>query len=58
MNRKRNGEMNILGSIKGRIILYVALCTIVIIAVTAALSSIVLKSALQTSEHNVLIAEA
>lgn len=50
--------MNFWGSIKGRIILYVALCTIVIIAVTAALSSIVLKDALQTSEHNVLIAEA
>lgn len=58
MNRKKNAGMNFWGSIKGRIILYVALCTIVIIAVTAALSSIVLKDALQTSEHNVLIAEA
>lgn len=58
MNRKKNEGMNFWGSIKGRIILYVALCTIVIIAVTAALSSIVLKDALQTSEHNVLIAEA
>lgn len=58
MNREKNEGMNFWGSIKGRIILYVALCTIVIIAVTAALSSIVLKDALQTSEHNVLIAEA
>lgn len=46
------------GSIKGRIILYVALSTLVIIAVTAVINSIVLNSALKTSEHNVLIAEA
>lgn len=58
MDREKNEKKYFWGSIKGRIILYIALCTIVIIAVTAALSSIVLKSALQTSEHNVLIAEA
>lgn len=47
-----------MGSIKGRIILYVALFTIIIIAVTAIVNSVVLNSALKTSEHNVLIVEA
>ena len=46
------------GTIKGRIILYVTLCMVLIIAVTAIVNSIVLKEALITSEHNVLIAEA
>lgn len=58
MDKRKDEGMNFGGSIKGRIIVYVALCTVVIIVVTAALSSIVLRSALQTSEHNVLIAEA
>lgn len=54
----KSGKQSFWGSIKGRIILYVALCTILIIAVTAVINSIVLKDALKTSEHNVLIAEA
>ncbi len=45
-------------TIKGRIILYVALSTILIIVVTAVINSIVLNTALKTSEHNVLITEA
>ena len=46
------------GTIKGRIILYVTLCMVVIIAVTAVINSIVLKEALKTSEHNLLLSEA
>lgn len=46
------------GSIKGRIILYAALSTILIIVVTAVINSVVLNDALKTSEHNVLTAEA
>ena len=57
MKEKRE-KQSFLGSIKGRIILCVALCTILIIAVTAVVNSIVLNDALKTSEHSVLIAEA
>ncbi|MDE7404324.1 MAG: methyl-accepting chemotaxis protein [Lachnospiraceae bacterium] len=46
------------GSIKGSIILYVALSTILIIAVTGVINSIVLSDALKTSEHSVLSTEA
>ena len=58
MSLKENKRQTFLGTIKGKIILYVALCTIVIIAATAVISSIVLKDALKTSEHGVLTAEA
>lgn len=51
-------KQSFLGSIKGKIILYVALSTIVIIAVTAVINGIVLYDALKTSEHNVLTSEA
>ena len=51
-------KKTISGTIKGRIILYVTLCMILIIAVTAVINSIVLKDALKTSEHNLLLAEA
>lgn len=54
MNREKQ---SFLGSIKGRIILYVALGTILMIVVTAVINSIVLSDALKTSEHNVLAAE-
>lgn len=54
----KNEERSFLGSIKGRIILYVTLSTILIIAVTAVINSIVLSDALKTSEHSVLTAEA
>lgn len=51
-------KKSIAGTIKGRIILYVTLCMVVIIAVTAVVNSIVLKEALKTSEHNLLLSEA
>ena len=47
-----------MGTIKGRIILFASLSIILIIAVTAGINSVVLKDALKTSEHNVLMAEA
>lgn len=56
--KPQNVKSSFWGSIKGKIILYVALSTILIIAVTAVINSIVLNDALKTSEHNVLIAEA
>ncbi|MDE6063423.1 MAG: hypothetical protein K2G20_02400, partial [Lachnospiraceae bacterium] len=46
------------GSIKGNIILYVAISTILIIVVTAVINSIVLNEALKTSEYSLLAAEA
>lgn len=46
------------GSIKGNIISYVAVCTAVIIAVTATLNSIVLRNVLITNGHNTLMEEA
>lgn len=58
MDKGKNQKQPFLGKIRGRIIFYVALCTIVIIVVTAGINSIVLNGALKTSEHNVLIAEA
>ena len=51
-------KKSIAGTIKGRIILYVTLCMVIIIAVTAVVNSIVLNEALKTSEHNLLLAEA
>lgn len=48
----------VFGSIRSRIVLYVTICIVVIITVTAAVSSIVLYGALKTSEHNVLTAQA
>ena len=47
-----------MGSIKGRIILCVALSSILMIAVTAMINSMVLNDALKTSEHSVLLVEA
>ena len=46
------------GSIKGNIISYVALCTVVIIAVTATLNSVVMRNVLITNGHNTLMEEA
>lgn len=54
----KNDKQTFLGSIKGRIILYVVLCIILIIAVTAGINSIVLRDALRASEHNVLTTKA
>lgn len=56
--RGKSEKWSFWGSIKGRIILYAALSTILIIVVTAVINSIVLNDALKTSEHNVLTAEA
>ncbi|MGN1083388.1 MAG: methyl-accepting chemotaxis protein [Lachnospiraceae bacterium] len=58
MSSKKDTGHRFSGSIKGRILLCVMLCIAVIIAVTATISSIVLKDALKTSEHNVLMEEA
>lgn len=57
MKRKSENQL-FWGSIKGRVIFYSALCTILIIVVTAVINSMVLKDALKTSEHNVLLAKA
>lgn len=54
---KRNGY-SFWGSIKGKIIIYVMLCIVVIITVTAAINSLVLRGALIDSEHELLITEA
>lgn len=51
-------KQSFVGSIKGRVILYTAISTILIIVVTAVINSIVLNNALKASEHNLLIAEA
>lgn len=55
---KDSTKQSFIGTIKGRIIAYVAVSTIVIIAVTALINSIVLNNALKTSEHSVLTAKA
>lgn len=46
------------GSIKGNIISYVAVCTAVIIAVTATLNSVVMRNVLITNGHNTLMEDA
>lgn len=51
-------KQSFLGSIKGRVILYTALSTIVIIVVTAAINGFVLYDALKSSEHSILTSEA
>lgn len=43
-------------SIKGRIILCVAVCMVVLIAITATINSLVLQKALKTSEKDILLA--
>lgn len=45
-------------SIKGKIIFYIVVCTVVIIAATAVINGVVLRKALKTSEHNLLAEEA
>ncbi len=55
---KKQAGYNFLGSIKGRIIMYVMLCTVVIIAVTACINTLVLQDALKTSEQELLMTEA
>lgn len=55
---EKDGRQHFGGTIKGRIILYVAGSTILIIAITALINSMVFNAALKSSEHSVLIAEA
>ena len=61
---KEAGTMNMTkknsfwGSIKGNIIIYVALCTAVIIVVTATLNSVVMRNVLITDGHNTLTEKA
>ncbi|MGN1179745.1 MAG: methyl-accepting chemotaxis protein [Suilimivivens sp.] len=61
---KKSGQKDIeqrnrfLGSIKGSIISYVALCTVIIIAVTATLNSIVMRNILITNGRSTLTEEA
>ena len=57
MTKKQTGY-HFLNSIKGRIIMYVMLCTVVIIAVTACINTVVLRDALKTSEQELLMTEA
>lgn len=54
----QNEKQSFWGSIKGSIIIYVVLSIILIIVVTAAINSIVLNTALKTSEHSILSIEA
>lgn len=46
------------GSIKGNIISYVTLCTMIIIVVTAVLNSVVMRNILITNGHSMLVREA
>lgn len=48
------GKSRFLGSIKGNIISYVAICTVIIIAVTATLNSIVMRNVLIANGRNTL----
>lgn len=56
MSKKEEGSF--FGSIKGNIISYVAVCTAVIIAVTATLNCVVMRNVLITNGHNTLTKEA
>lgn len=51
---RKAGKNSFWGSIKGNIISYVALCTVIIIAVTATLNSVVMRNVLITNGHNTL----
>lgn len=55
---KNDVKQSFIGSIKGRIAIYVALSMAVMIALTALINSITFNSALKSSEHNVLTAKS
>lgn len=55
---EKNSGQSFSGTIKGRIILYVVISTIIIIGITALVNSMVLNKALKSSEHSVLTAKA
>ncbi len=55
---KVSGKDSFFGSIKGRIISYVALCTVIIIVVTATLNSIVMRNALLDNGKTALTEKA
>lgn len=52
------GKQHFGSTIKGKITIYVAISMVVMIAITALINSIVLNSALKTSEHSTLVAKA
>ncbi len=58
MKEKNGHKIGFLGSINGRIILLVVLCTFLIIAVTASINSLVLREALKSSEQNLMMEDA
>lgn len=62
MKKSRQAELakksGFWGSIRGNIILYAVLCTVVIIAVTATLNSVMMRKILITDGHNALMEEA
>lgn len=53
----KSGKQSFSGTIKGKILICVIVSTIVIIAITALINSMVLNNALKSSEHNVLVAK-
>lgn len=56
--RTASGKVSSFGSIKGSIIFYVALCTVIIILVTSTLNSIVMRNVLLTNGQEVLMEQA
>lgn len=57
-DRKRKVTVKFLGSIRGKIIFYVALCTAIIIVVTATLNSIVMRNVLLANGRTALTEKA
>lgn len=55
---KKVRKQHLGSTIKGKITIYVAISMVVMIAITALINSIVLNSALKTSEHSALAAKA
>ena len=55
---KKVRKQHLVSTIKGKITIYVAISMVVMIAITALINSIVLNSALKTSEHSALAAKA
>lgn len=55
---KKVRKQHLGSTIKGKITIYAAISMVVMIAITALINSIVLNSALKTSEHSALAAKA
>lgn len=58
MTKANTDKQTFFGSIKGRIILCVTLCIVIIISTTAIINSVVLKDSLEASAHEKLAAES